>query len=187
MPLRNLPARYRKDCTFDILARHGYYFLRYEFKLADYQALSLNRLDIHSVADLVARSSDLYLFLAREIRNFCVFERAAITDDMTVKERKIAEGLNKYGYSDFLRKRLAACTSTTPNGLKTARCKVRRELVSVVDRYGTGNYNSRRFRIDLGRNLVRISKHDPALNLPEALRTLLGKRSRRAPYDNKEK
>ena len=48
-PLRN---RFRQDDVFDILARHGYYFPRYEFKLADRQALALNKLDIHSVADL---------------------------------------------------------------------------------------------------------------------------------------
>ena len=71
-PLRN---RARQGEVFDILARHGYYFPRYEFKLADRQALALNRLDIHSVADLVASYGDLYLFLAREARNFVLLER----------------------------------------------------------------------------------------------------------------
>ena len=175
-PLRN---RTRQDDAFDILARHDYYFPRYEFKLADRQALALNRLDIHSVADLVASYGDLYLFLAREARNFVLFERIEITDEMTPKEREIAEGLNEYGYTEYLAKRRAACSSATSKGLKSARYKVRRELVSVIDRYDAGNYGSRQFRVDLGRNLVRISKRDPALNLPQTLRELFIGRSRR--------
>ena len=175
-PLRN---RARQGEIFDILARYGYYFPRYEFKLADRQALALNRLDIHSVADLVASYGDLYLFLAREARNFVLFERIEITDEMTPKEREIAEGLNEYGYTEYLAKRRAACSSATSKGLKSARCKVRRELVSVIDRYDAGNYGSRQFRADLGRNLLRISKRDPALNLPQTLRELFGGRSRR--------
>lgn len=183
MSLKNLRTRHRIADMFDILASHGYYFPRYEFKLADYNALSSNQLDIRSVADLIVHYSKLYLFLAREARNFVLFERINITNDMTPKEREIAEGLNKYEYNNFLEKRQTACRSSTSNGLKTARCKVRRELVSVIDRFRSGDYGSRQFRIDLGRNFVRVSKHDPELNLPETFRELFGRPIRRSPYN----
>lgn len=174
----DLRTRYRMANMFDALARHGYHFPRYELKLADRHAFSVNRLKIDSVADLVKHYGDLYLFMAREARNFILFERIKVRDDMTANDREIAEGLNEMGYTDYLARRQAACTSKTQNGLKTARCKVRREIVSVVDRFGVGTYGSRKFRVDLGRNLVRISKRDPALNLPETFRELFGGGSR---------
>ncbi|WP_300797708.1 hypothetical protein [uncultured Alistipes sp.] len=169
MPLRK---RFRQEEIFEVLARHGYFFPRYEFKLADRQALSQNGLDIRTVSDLVAGYEELYRFLAREARNFVLFERIGITERMTPKERLIAEGLNEYGYTEYLERCRETCRSRTVKGLKSARYKVRKDLIRVIDRYDTGDYGSRQFRIDLGRNLVRISKHDPALNLTETLREL---------------
>lgn len=142
MPLRK---RFRQEEIFEVLARHGYFFPRYEFKLADRQALSQNGLDIRSVSDLVARYGELYRFLAREARNFVLFERIGITERMTPKERLIAEGLNEYGYTEYLEKCRETCRSRTVKGLKSARYKVRKDLIRVIDRYDTGDYGSRQF------------------------------------------
>lgn len=166
--------RTSKAKTFEILKRKGYHFLRMEFKLYNQKSFKQHHLGyISTIGDLINNFSNLYEFWCAEISDLIICNTLIANDETTKHEFPLIHAINALGFENFKDKYLNLCKSESIKGLKTARSKAYKEILDVIDKFGSlEEYNKKSLRADIVRTLLRISKNDDALYLPFLMRTL---------------
>ena len=166
----------RKKYALSILEERGYHFLRIEFKLFYQKSFNQHQMShISTVGDLIIYFSDLYKFWTHQINRIIVFPK--IENDfqnMTQREQLIGIGLNHMGFEKFVEEYQSQCKSRTKDGLKAARSKAYKEVLYVLNKYGSkSKYGKNSLRTDIAKHLLRKSKHED-IYLPILFRDLWG-------------
>lgn len=144
-----------KRGAMEVLKEKGYHSLRIEFKLFNQKSFNQHEMEhISTVGDLIINFSNLYEFWAYQVSRLVLF--TAIDKDlqnMTKNEFLIGLGLNHEGFERFVEDYQSLCKSKTQEGLKTARSKAYKEILNVLDKYGSRKeYGKEALRIDIAKH-----------------------------------
>lgn len=146
-----------------LLKEKGYHFLRIEFKL--FNQKSFNQSDmrhISTIGDIIIHFPNLYEFWIYQLSRLVLFSR--IENDlqnMTKNEYLIGLGMNHVGFEKFVEDYQILCKSKTEKGLKSARSKAYKEVLDVLEKYGSKKeYNKKFLSIDIAKHLLRKSKEE---------------------------
>jgi len=165
-----------KRGAMSILKEKGYHFLRIEFKLFNQKSFNQHEMKhISTVGDLIIHFSNLYEFWTYQVNRLVIF--SPIEKDMqkmTKTEYLIGLSLNHEGFEKFVEDYQNLCKSKTKNGLKAARSKAYKEVLDVLEKYGSRKeYGKNSLRIDIATHLLRKSKQEE-MDLPFLFRNLWG-------------
>lgn len=165
-----------KRGAMQVLKEKGYHFLRIEFKLFNQKSFNQHEMNhISTIGDLITHYSNLYEFWTYQVNRLVIF--SPIEKDMqkmTKNEYLIGLGLNNEGFEKFVEDYQSLCKSKTKNGLKAARSKAYKEVLDVLEKYGSRKeYGKNSLRIDIAKHLLRKSKQEE-IDLPFLFRNLWG-------------
>lgn len=165
-----------KRGAMQVLKEKGYHFLRIEFKLFNQKSFNQHEMKhISTVGDLIINFSNLYEFWTYQINRLVIFSTIEMDmQNMSKKEDLIGSGLNDEGFVPFVENYQSLCKSKTKSGLKVARSKAFKEVLSVLKKYGSRKeYGIKSLRVDIAKHLLRKSKQE-RINLPFLFRNLWG-------------
>lgn len=171
--VRGIKAKKR---ALDILEEKGYHFLRIEFKLFYQKSFNQHNMGhISTVGDLIFNFFNLYEFWTHQINRIIVFPTIEKDiQNMTQKEQLIGDGLNHLGFEKFVEEYQSKCKSRTKHGLKSARSKAYKEVLDVLNKFGSkSKYGKDSLRADVARHLLRKSKQEDVC-LPLLFQNLWG-------------
>ena len=158
------------------LEEKGYHFLRLEFKLFNQKSFNQHDMKhIRTVGDLIVHFANLYEFWTNQINRLIV--SVQIETDlkvMTQKEFLIKFGINDLGFIQFVEEYQSLLKPKTKDSLKVARSKAFKEVLDVLNKYGSKNeYGKNSLRIDVSKHLLRKGKLEE-IYLPLLFKNLWG-------------
>jgi len=162
--------------VFAILQEKGNYFLRIEFTLFDKQSFVQHDLGyINTLGDIDLHYNALFDFWTKQVNKIVMSNIIIFDEAMTPREYQIGLCIATNGFNDFVHECLKRCKSKTDAGLRTARSKAYKEILEVSNKYSSNQeYNKNSLRVDIAKNLIRISSNDKTLHLPVLIKNLWG-------------
>lgn len=176
---------YQMKKAFDTFRKHGYHFLRLEFKMTGQSNIRAAKLNgITNVDELIKKWECLYFVWAYHVSLIRVFSKIRISAQMKRNERIIAESLQSGDFISAQDKLLSKCTSATHNGLISKISRTKRAIREVILKHGTyKDYNTYAFRFDVAMTLRRACKKETSCIHVGAIIRTLWTQSCIAPYN----